>query len=70
MKHPRLKDWIAAFIQKLAYVSIFYIIALLISKNTIFEGFKENFWLLCIGSLIIVAFNFYIKSILKDKIQS
>ncbi len=70
MKHPNLKDWLMAFIQKFAYVSMFYIIVLLATRNGITEGFKENLWILLIGSLVIVAVDFYIKPILKNKIKS
>ena len=68
MKHPNLKDWLMAFVQKLAYVSMFYIIVLLATRNSITEAFKENVWILLIGSLVTVAVDFYIKPILKNKV--
>ena len=70
MKHPNLKDWLMAFIQKFAYVSMLYIIVLLVTRNGITESFKENLWVLLIGSLVIVAADFYLKPILKNKIKS
>ena len=70
MKHPNLKDWLMAFIQKFAYVSMLYIIVLLVTRNGITESFKENLWILLIGSLVIVAAEFYLKPILKNKIKS
>ena len=59
-----------AFIQKFAYVSMLYIIVLLVTRNGITESFKENLWILLIGSLVIVAADFYLKPILKNKIKS
>lgn len=70
MEHPNLKDWLMAFIQKFAYVSMLYIIVLLVTRNGITESFKENLWILLIGSLVIVAADFYLKPILKNKIKS
>lgn len=57
----KIKQFLFDFIKKTVFMSIFFFIGLLVSRNDVYQGFLDYYWLLIIGALLISIVNMYVK---------